>query len=109
MTNLNKAAVAEFLELKKDRLEKLGNFIEVATEMAVETKNDREYKTMITMSDKARKEATIIYDEIDFIETVDNTIRTKEAGGFMAQFVELSTEYVTKANKMITEFLEEAV
>ena len=109
MKNLNKTEVAEFLKIKKDRLEKLGNFIEIATEMAVETKNDKKYKTMIAMADKASEEATIIYDEIDFIETVDNSIRTKEAGGFMAQFIELSDEDIAKVNKMILEFLEQIV
>ena len=40
---------------------------------------------------------------------IDNSIRTKEAGGFMAQFTELSKEDITEANKMILEFLEQTV
>lgn len=109
MTNLNQTAVAEFLELKKDRLEKLRNFIEISIEMAVDLKDDSEYKTMVSIADKARKESTIVYEEIEFVESVDNAIRTKQAEGFMAQFVELSNEDVAKASKMIVEFLEQTV
>lgn len=107
MTNSNQTVVAEFLELKKERLEKLRNFIEVATEMAVELKDDNEYKTMISMADKASKESTIIYDEIEFVETVDNAIRTKEAGGFMSQFTELSNEDIDKANNLVADFINQ--
>ena len=35
MTKLNKTEVAEFLELKKERLEKLRNFIEIANEKSL--------------------------------------------------------------------------
>ena len=96
MTKLNKTAVAEFLELKKERLEKLRNFIEIANE-----------KSLYELADEAQKEANEIYKEIELVETVDNAIRTKEAGGFMAQFVELSTEDVEKANSLVTDFINQ--
>ena len=95
MTKLNKTAVAEFLELKKERLEKLRNFIEIANE-----------KSLYELADEAQKEANEIYKEIELVETVDNAIRTKEAGGFMSQFVELPTEDVVKAKNLVTDFID---
>lgn len=96
MTNLTKTAVAEFLKIKKDRLEKNSNFVEIANE-----------KSLYELADEAQKEANEIYKEIELVETVDNAIRTREAGGFMAQFIELSNEDIEKANNLVTDFISQ--
>lgn len=91
---MNKFLVAEFLKAKKDRLEKIRNFVEIANE-----------KVLYKVADEAQKEANETYKEIELVEYVDNAIRTKEAGGFMAQFTELSSEDIAKANKFVADFI----
>ena len=105
MINLNQMAVAEFLKAKKDRLEKIRNFVEISQEIASDVKDYKDYYVLTSVANEAQKEANEIYKEIELVEYVNNAIRTKEAGGFMAQFTELSSENIAKANKLVANFI----